>query len=289
MSWGKWLNTAVQVAGTVYAANQANKGARDAANAAGQAQAGSDALQKYIFDTQMGLQQPFYQGGLSAFNEQMALMGLSPAQGGQMQANYGMQQPSQLTAEEWYLRQNPDVKDHEDYGRDPRAHYERYGRNEGRQWGVPTMQTGGNMPASTQTPEQVRQAAFDRFRSTPGYQFRLDEGRKATEASAAARGGLNSGSTLKALLRYGQNVADQGYNDYWNKLSSLWGGAQTASNAIGQAGQNYASQVGNNAWNAAQARGQSAYNRANTNIWAAGQLGNIANDWYGGYRQRGGD
>lgn len=53
----------------------------------------------------------------------------------------------------------------------------------------------------------------------PGYQFRLDEGQKLLEGSAAAGGNLLSGSTLKALTNYGQNAASQEYQNAFNRFS----------------------------------------------------------------------
>lgn len=46
----------------------------------------------------------------------------------------------------------------------------------------------------------------------PGYQFRMDEGTRAIENSALARGGLNSGNTMKELMEYGQNYATSEYD-----------------------------------------------------------------------------
>ena len=45
----------------------------------------------------------------------------------------------------------------------------------------------------------------------PGYQFRLAEGLRALEGSAAPRGTLRSGATLQALMDYGQDAASQEY------------------------------------------------------------------------------
>lgn len=63
-----------------------------------------------------------------------------------------------------------------------------------------------------------RDAAFETFRSTPGYQFQLDEGRNAILGSNASRGLLNSGATAKALTKYGQGLADSTYQNYINNL-----------------------------------------------------------------------
>ncbi|MFK5283483.1 hypothetical protein ACI3PL_28310, partial [Lacticaseibacillus paracasei] len=44
------------------------------------------------------------------------------------------------------------------------------------------------------------------FTADPGYAFRMREGQRAIESSAAARGGLLSGGTGKALVNYGQEA-----------------------------------------------------------------------------------
>ena len=76
----------------------------------------------------------------------------------------------------------------------------------------------------------------------PSYQFRLGEGMKALERSAAARGGLISGGALKAAQRYGQDFASQEFGNAYNRLASMAGLGQTAtgaqSNAAGQFGTN---------------------------------------------------
>lgn len=51
----------------------------------------------------------------------------------------------------------------------------------------------------------------------PGYQFRLGQGQKALEQSAAGRGTLRTGGTLKDILGYGQNFASQEYGNVYNR------------------------------------------------------------------------
>jgi hypothetical protein len=107
------------------------------------------------------------------------------------------------------------------------------------------------------------------FQQDPGYAFRLAEGQKALDRQAAARGGLISGGALKAAQRYGQEMGTQEYTNAFNRyqiernarlnpLQSLAGFGQTSVNQLGQAGQNYASNVGNlmTGGAAAQAAGQ---------------------------------
>ena len=97
---------------------------------------------------------------------------------------------------------------------------------------------------------------MDQFQADPGYAFRLGEGTKALERSAAARGGLLSGGTGKALQRFGQELGSQEYTNAFNRyqteraarlnpLQSLTGTAQTTANTLGTAGQTMATNVGN--------------------------------------------
>ena len=53
----------------------------------------------------------------------------------------------------------------------------------------------------------------------PSYQFRLGEGQKALERSAAGRGVLRTGGTLKDILSYGQNFASQEYGNIFDRAA----------------------------------------------------------------------
>jgi hypothetical protein len=125
----------------------------------------------------------------------------------------------------------------------------------------------------------------------PGYAFRLAEGQKALERSAAARGGLISGSALKAAQRYGQEMGSQefqnaytraltGYNanqqavvNAYNQLAGVSGTGQTSAQQIGQAGQTTAANIGN----LASATGASSANA----LLAQGQARASAYQGYG--------
>lgn len=61
----------------------------------------------------------------------------------------------------------------------------------------------------------------------PGYQFRFDEGQRALDRSAAARGMLMSGRQAKAQTQYGQQFASNEYNQALNRLAALAGTGQT--------------------------------------------------------------
>lgn len=107
------------------------------------------------------------------------------------------------------------------------------------------------------------------FQADPGYAFRLSEGIKALDRTAASRGGLLSGATLKGAQQYGQGLASQEYQNAFNRyqanraqqaqeygnafnrfqtertntlapLQSLAGVGQSATQQAQQAAQNYA-------------------------------------------------
>lgn len=126
----------------------------------------------------------------------------------------------------------------------------------------------------------------------PGYAFRLSEGQKALDRSAAARGGLISGGAMKAAQRFGQEMGSQEYqNAYnraltgynadvareatgYNRLAALAGYGQTATGQIGAAGQNMASNVGNLMTSGAAANAAGSVGSANA---LTGGLGSYLN------------
>jgi hypothetical protein len=90
-------------------------------------------------------------------------------------------------------------------------------------------------------PEAAALAQQDFFTS-PGYQFRLDEGMREVDAGAAAKGMLRSGATLKGEQRFAQGLASEEFGNYYQRLNDLSKiGLQSAlptANAEMQAGTN---------------------------------------------------
>ena len=80
--------------------------------------------------------------------------------------------------------------------------------------------------------------------NTPGYQFRLSEGLKALERSAAARGTLLSGGTLKGMQRYAQDVASTEYGNRVNQLMDLSRLGLAGASGSANIGSQYAGQAG---------------------------------------------
>jgi hypothetical protein len=75
------------------------------------------------------------------------------------------------------------------------------------------------------------------YEQSPGYAAALQGGQAAIDGSAAARGGLFSGATLKAQQQFGQDLASQDYGAYIAGLSGLAGmGQASAANTAAAAG-----------------------------------------------------
>lgn len=132
----------------------------------------------------------------------------------------------------------------------------------GSSWYVPGSEGGGGSTGGSPS---------DIMAQDPGYQFRLDEGAKALQRSAAARGTLLTGGTQKALARYGQDYAAGEFGSIFNRNLQLASLGERA--ASGQAETDTG--VGN---------AQGASSIASGNAWAgaAGGLGNLASFYAAG-------
>jgi hypothetical protein len=105
----------------------------------------------------------------------------------------------------------------------------------------------------------------------PSYQFRLSEGLKSLDRTAAARGGLVSGNALKAAQRYGQDLASTEYGNAWNRQAGLAGVGQTATNQMADAASRYGTNAGNIGMMAGNARASGYMGAANALSGAVGQ------------------
>jgi hypothetical protein len=221
------ITTGMAIAAGVSAASSlaggaiAGKASKKAARVQEQAARDATAAQQRMFEEQKALQEPFRQGGLTAQQEIMQLLGIG---GDKTAAGYG---------------------------------------------------------------SMAKAFGTDQFQQDPGYAFRQAEGMKALERSAAARGNLLSGSTLKGVQRFGQDLASQEYQNAFNRfqteraaklnpLQSLMGSGQSAANvmtgAAGQMGQNEAANI----YGAGQARASGYIGSANALNTALGQIGAFA-------------
>lgn len=238
----------------------ASGGAKSAANMQAQAARDAQAAQERMFERQVSLQEPFRQGGMTAQNRLLTLLGLNPNAGQPAVSGGGVQQ-----------YQTP------------------YGmiNAPATPGGIGGARAGGLAvdPNDPDFGRYARDFGMQDFQQDPGYEFRLTEGQKAIERSAAARGGLQSGSALKAAARFGQDMGSQEYANAFsryqtnrsNQMNPLFalmntgiGAANNLTNAAGQQGQNQA----NNIYNAGNAVASGQVGSANA--WG-NAFGNVAN------------
>jgi hypothetical protein len=138
----------------------------------------------------------------------------------------------------------------------------------------------------------ARDFSMNDFEADPGYGFRLAEGNKALERSAAARGMVMSGSMLKGTQRFGQDLASQEYQNAFNRyqvnrsnqlnpLQSLMGSGQTAANVVTGAAGDLGRSLGENELGAGNARASGYIGSANAYTNAINQMGNLGAQYYG--------
>lgn len=101
------------------------------------------------------------------------------------------------------------------------------------------------------------------FQQSPGYQFAFNEGARAIDQGASARGMLNSGARLRELTRYGQGIANQEHGNYMNRLAALAGIGQSATGQTAALGQNAAAAAGNATMAGGQAQAAGGINATN--------------------------
>lgn len=65
--------------------------------------------------------------------------------------------------------------------------------------------------------------SYEDAQNEPGFQFRLRSGADALERSAAARGVLRTGGTLKGIEEYGQNFGAQEYSNVYDRALRTYG------------------------------------------------------------------
>lgn len=123
---------------------------------------------------------------------------------------------------------------------------------------------------------------MDKFTADPGYAFRMSEGMKGLERSAAARGGLLSGSALKGIQRYGQDLGSQEFQNAFNRyqtsrantlnpFQSLAGVAQSSANTLTSAAGTLGQNIGSNIIGAGNAAAAGQVGAANAFSQGVGQ------------------
>lgn len=287
------IGAAVGLGSALISSKSQKKAASKAATAATDNTAANNALAQWVYNQNRGALNPWQERGNTAATAYNALLGLGEVPPQPTAGNAGATNvpvfgtdtglPYQIGAADLY----PQGGGYQDFGVinggfdapgtmpiNPLMQYMQQ----------PTPQPTTPQPAAPQATVNTAspyQQAFDNYRNSTGYQFRLNQGVNALGANWAARGLKGSGAALRSVQDYGQNIASNEFGNYMNMLLNQSNMGLSAANAQAGVGSNYVGQVtaNNNAGadavaNAALLRGQ-----ANSNLWSG--IGGVAGNLFG--------
>lgn len=101
-------------------------------------------------------------------------------------------------------------------------------------------------------------AAFDTFKGSTGYDFRVNEGNRALNAGFAGRGMLQSGAAMREFGRFGQGIASDEFSRYLGQLGGQRDAGINAMNGLVAGNNNTAGFIAGERNNAAAATGNAA-------------------------------
>lgn len=230
------------------------------------------------YEEQVRRQEPFYNAGTAANNRLMELMG--------MDVGYDQDTFDQIYKN---MRDQASAGHRSQYG---------FGYDDAPGWayaGIAAEDKGLRERAMQEAKAQyqpgerssdfgflTRRFSDQDFEADPGYQFRMEEGMRGVEGSAAARGGLLSGAALKAIQKYGQGLASQEYGNAYQRFNADQTNQYNRLAGLVQSGQGAASQIGNAASQFGQQQGSNLIGAGNAQ--AAGIMGGV-NALTGGINQ----
>lgn len=107
------------------------------------------------------------------------------------------------------------------------------------------------------------------FETSPGYQWRMNEGMRNMENRFSGRGG--GGNAMRALNDYGQGMASQEFGNWWNRQAGMAGMGMNATSNVATAGMNKANQIGSY-------RMRGAENRAGVGLHGAKEQAGYTNE-----------
>jgi len=134
----------------------------------------------------------------------------------------------------------------------------------------------------------TRKFTANDFTADPGYQFRKSEGNNAINTKLAAMGLNNSGRSVREGAKFNQGLADQAYQDAYNRfnadqakkfnaLSAISGTGQTTANQVANMGTSAANQVAANTIGAGNARAGGIVGRNNAYMGGLNSIAQIFN------------
>lgn len=283
------VSAAAGIGGAVIGSKAQKKAANTAAQTAADNTAANNALAANIYGQNKQTLSPFVNTGVNASGAINALLGLGgPAP---VVGNGPTSAAAQFNPMAGAIGQTGGWTGGGGYGStgffngEPMIYGATNGYNPGDQ-----MTTTVNTAPPQINPQQQYQNAFDNYKKSTGYQFRVGEGARALDNSYASRGVGQSGAAAKAALQYGQNIASGEFGNYLNALMGQQGVGLSAASAQAGVSTNFVNQTtaNNNSASSAAANAAIAQGNATGNMWAGignsvgGAVGNIFGSSFGG-------
>lgn len=268
------IGAAASIGGSLLSSSSNNKAIRQSTDA--QLQASREALQyqkEAVADNRATLD-PYVQSGYKANSQLDALLGLNenqpqqqippsnqqqirPSSQWQLPPIHPHQGPGGYTGSQNILRQGEDIFNSAG----------QFGGNFnpalGAGFGFQNSAQNNALNPASQVTQPDAESAFDTFRNSSGYQFRLGEGLNAVNSGYAGAGALQSGAAMKDINEYGQNFASNEFGKYTGLLQNQQGVGLSAGNALAGVTTNFANNASNISQNNADSASNAAVARAN--------------------------
>lgn len=243
-----------------------SRGASKAADAQAEAARQQTELEKYIYEDTKGRFAPFYDSGLDFQNilRYELLGGEAPMIGGSAAP---ITTKTRMASSRTPGNVFNNVGDHNQWLADILNQGSSPGEMTNRE--ITEYYVGDNVFSTMEEAQAYADAnpvgghRYGGFEASPGYKFALDQGQTAIDGSAAARGNVFSGATLKAQQEFGTGLAQQEYGNFLNRLTGQASQGQAAAGNIATAGSNYASGAGNALANMGNAQAAGYIGQAN--------------------------
>lgn len=254
---GAAIGAAGAIGGSLIGASAAKSAAKTAARAQAEATAANNALAREFRAENTANLSPFMQRGNQAGAYINALLGLPGAE-------YSTQVPGHQQQTQPQMMNLPF----------------------GGSFMMPGQQQTQPRAVTTRVNPVSAQNAFDAYRGSTGYQFRLGQGMDALNQGYAAKGALRSGAAQKDFMRYGQGIASDEFGRYLGYLGGQQATGLSGASAIAGIGNTALNAMTQNNSNSADAASNAALIRGNAsqNMWAnvGGALGNLAQSSFTG-------
>lgn len=107
------------------------------------------------------------------------------------------------------------------------------------------------------------EGAMRSLQTSPGYQFRMNQGENQLNSGLAARGGMGSGKGMVAGQRFAQGFASNEYGNRLSQLANMSGAGQQTAGGMANLGSQFGQNQGNIMQNSANAQGAAGIAGAN--------------------------